>query len=96
METLKAATAQDIFDHLSRIADDRYKPGRNKWEATRSMWTDGLMMCWRAFTPATAQAAHDEKLIRSAYYFYIRQQIPRKAHGENMEPEAELLIEAEV
>ena len=29
-ETLKAAAVQDIFDHLTRIADDRYKPGKQE------------------------------------------------------------------
>ncbi len=35
-ETIKAATNQDIFDHLARIATD-YKPGRKKHEAIKSL-----------------------------------------------------------
>ena len=46
VETLKAAAVQDIFDHLSRIADDRYKPGRKKWEAAKSVC--GRLVRWCA------------------------------------------------
>ena len=97
METLKAAAVQDIFDHLSRIADDQYKPGRTKWEAIQTyvdIWFDDVLN--NVYAGNRRKLLTDEKLIRSAYHFYIRHQIPRKASGENMEPESELLIEAEV
>ncbi len=85
-ETLKAATAQDIFDHLSRIADDRYKPGRKKHEATKRFvdgWFDDVLEA--IYGGNHRKLLNDEKLIRSAYHFYIREQIPRKEGQEEAE-----------
>jgi len=78
-EALKAATVQDIFDHLQRIADDRYKPGRKKWEATRQfvdVWFDDVL--GGVYGGNLRKLLADEKLIRSAFLFYVREQIPRK------------------
>ena len=83
LETLKAAAAQDIFDHLSRIADDRYKPGRKKAEATRQFvdgWFDGVLA--EVYSGNLRKLLNDKKLIRSAYHFYIREQISRKDDKE--------------
>jgi len=83
LETLKAAVAQDIFDHLSRIADDRYKPGRKKAEATRLFvdgWFDGVLA--EVYSGNRRKLLNDEKLIRSAYHFYVREQIPKKDEKE--------------
>jgi hypothetical protein len=91
-ETLKASTAQDIFDHLTRIADERYKPGRKKWEATKSFvdgWFDDVLD--EVYAGNQRKLLNDEKLIRSAYHFYIREQIPRKE--AQAEPAAEALEE---
>lgn len=78
-EALKAAAVQDIFDHLSRIADDRYKPGRKKWEATKEfvdVWFDDVLE--GVYGGNLRKLLADEKLIRSAFLFYVREQIPRK------------------
>lgn len=79
VETLKAASVQDIFDHLSRIADERYKPGRKKWDAVK-LFVDG----WFCDVLAVYGGNHrkllnDEKLLRSAFHFYVREQIIAKA-----------------
>ena len=91
-DTLKAAAAQDIFDHLDRIADDRYKPGRKKQEAVKQFvdgWFDTVLE--KIYGGNERKLLNDEKLIRSAYHFYIRDQIPRKeAEPESEEAEVEL------
>lgn len=79
IETLKAAAVQDIFDHLSRIADDRYKPGRKKWEAVKLFvdgWFDGVL--GGVYGGNYRKLLSDEKLLRSAYHFYVREQIVAK------------------
>ena len=76
---LKAATAQDIFDHLYRIAPDGYKPGRPKQEAVNQFvdgWFDGVLE--GIYGGSIRKLLTDEKLIRSAFLFYVREQIPRK------------------
>lgn len=91
-ETLKAATGQDIFDHLERIAtDERYKPGRKKHEAIKEFvtgWFEGVLQ--GVYGGNVRKLLNDEKLLRSAYHFYIREQIPRKAVEEAPELEAEV------
>ena len=67
------------FDHLQRIADDQYKPGRKKWEATRQfvdVWFDDVL--GGVYGGNLRKLLGDEKLIRSAFLFYVREQIPRK------------------
>ena len=80
IETLKAAAVQDIFDHLSRIADDRYKPGRKKWEAIRQFvdgWFDDVL--GGVYGGNRRKLLNDDKLLRSAFHFYVREQIAAKA-----------------
>lgn len=78
-ETLKAAAAQDIFDHLTRIADDRYKPGRKKWEAVKLFvdgWFDDVQ--GSVYGGNYRKLLNDDKLLRSAFHFYVREQIVAK------------------
>ncbi|HDQ72316.1 MAG TPA: type I-D CRISPR-associated protein Cas10d/Csc3 [Chloroflexi bacterium] len=78
-EALKAAAVQDIFDHLYRIADDRYKPGKTKWEVIKrfvDIWFDDVLE--GVYGGSLRKLLADEKLIRSAFLFYVREQIPRK------------------
>lgn len=86
-EALKAAATQEIFDHLERIADDRYKPGRKKLDATKEFvngWFDDVVE--GVYHGNRRKFLGDEKIIRSAYHFYIRQQIPRKSsEGEELD-----------
>ncbi|MCB0044305.1 MAG: type I-D CRISPR-associated protein Cas10d/Csc3 [Caldilineaceae bacterium] len=96
LETLRAATTQEIFDHLERIADDRYKPGRTKLDATKAyvdVWFDDVL--GRVYHGNRRKFLSDEKLIRSAYHFYIRQQIPRKTdNNEDVDvEESDLIVE---
>jgi CRISPR-associated protein Csc3 len=78
-ETLKAAAAQDIFDHLYRLAPEGRKPGRPKQEAAKAFvdgWFNNVLE--GVYRSNYRKMLGDEKLIRSAYLFYIREQIPRK------------------
>jgi CRISPR-associated protein Csc3 len=91
-EALKAATIQDIFDHLYRIADDRYKPGTKKWEAVKQfvdVWFDDVVE--GVYGGSLRKLLADEKMIRSAFLFYVREQIPSKEKraGASEAPETE-------
>jgi len=91
LDTLKAATAQDIFDHIDRISDEQYKPGRTKLEAIKQ-YVDGWFetVLGQIYGGNTRRFVSDEKLIRSAYHFYIRAQISSKgAAGDGGGDEAE-------
>ncbi|MFZ2360051.1 MAG: type I-D CRISPR-associated protein Cas10d/Csc3 [Anaerolineae bacterium] len=79
VETLKAAAVQDIFDHLTRIADEQYKPGRKKWEAVKQFvdgWFDNVLGGVYGANPR--KLLNDDKLLRSAFHFYVREQIVAK------------------
>jgi len=89
-EALMAAATMDIFDHLSRIADERYKPGRRKWEATKSFveaFFGGVL--GGVYSGNVRKLLADEKLLRSAFLFYVREQIPRRKALQEAEIEQE-------
>ncbi|WP_129674530.1 type I-D CRISPR-associated protein Cas10d/Csc3 [Candidatus Chloroploca sp. Khr17] len=78
-EALKAATVEDIFAYLERVADEHYKPGRTKWEAIKEfvdVFYTGIYA--NVYGNSPARLLSDEKLLRSTYMFYMREQIPRK------------------
>ena len=95
-ETLMAAAAMDIFDHLRRIADERYRPGRKKWEATKA-FVDAFFtgVLDGVYDGNMRKLLADEKLLRSAFLFYVRERIPRKEVPEEVEAELEIETEAE-
>lgn len=83
---LIAAATEDIFDHLSRISEEQYKPGRKKWEASKAFVDtffndvlDGV------YAGNVRKLLADEKLLRSAFLFYVREQIPHKEVSEEEE-----------
>jgi len=89
-DALMAAATMDIFDHLSRIADERYKPGRRKWEAIKAFvdtFFSGVLD--GVYGGNVRKLLADEKLLRSAFLFYVREQIPRKEVPEEAEVELE-------
>lgn len=78
-ETIIAATTQDIFAHLERIAGE-YKPGRTKLDASEQfvrIWYEGILD--GVYNGSRQKLLSDKKLILSAYLFYIQAEIPRKA-----------------
>lgn len=79
MEALRAATIEDIFEHLERIADQKYRPGQKKWQATQSFVNGFFENIYEGvYAGKLHKLLADEKLLRSAYMFYIREQIPGK------------------
>ncbi len=74
---VKAGTKRMIFDHLERIADADYKPGRTKQEKI-SHYVDLF------FNDVLGKAHHGKvnklldraRLLRSAYLFYFSEALP--------------------
>ncbi len=82
-EAIIAATTEDIFDHLQRIADEQYKPGLNKLDAVANwvrQWYE--LVLDGVYNGNVQKLLADEKLLRSAYLFYIQQSIPRKTDND--------------
>ncbi|MCD6302942.1 MAG: hypothetical protein J7M15_05390, partial [Anaerolineae bacterium] len=78
------------------IAEEQYKPGRRKWEATKAFvgaffadLLDGV------YHGNVRRLLADEKLLRSAFLFYVREQIPHKREGESDEDEMETESQAD-
>lgn len=87
-ETLIAATAQDIFAHLERTADDQYKPGRTKYQAVEQyvrLWYGTVLD--KTYGGNVQRLLADEKLLRSAYLFFLQAQIPSRSQ-DTLEEEA--------
>jgi CRISPR-associated protein Csc3 len=79
---LKAVIAEDIFEYLERIADE-YAPGRRKMEAaTAFVETFFAAVYHGSYQGNRTRLLADEKLLRSAFMFYIRQQIPTKKNEQ--------------
>ena len=74
-ETLRAAATQDIHDHLDRLATRAgYKMTKARAEACADFvncWFDDILTVYEGHT---RKLIADEKLLRSAYLFYVRQQ----------------------
>lgn len=82
LDTLRAQLTEDIFRHLEAIASDDYKPGRTKREKTKAfvdLFFDGVL--GQAYRGNVTKLLADSKALRSAYLFYIREQIPVKEKG---------------
>ena len=78
IDLLRAATVEDIFEHMERIAQE-YRPGKTKWEATENFvnrFFDNVFQ--GVYGGKMRKLLADEKLLRSAYLFYVREQIPSK------------------
>lgn len=94
---IRAGTKEMIFDHLERIAQPGYKVGRTKQEKV-SHYVDLF------FDEVLKKAHHNnvnrllgrERLIRSAYLFYLREALPYKvAEGTGSGEETDADEEAE-
>jgi hypothetical protein len=90
LELIRAGTKEMIFDHLERIAESDYKPGRTKQDKVGhfvDLFFDEVLM--KAHQKNVNRLLSRERLIRSAYLFYLREALPRKT-TENMavDPEA--------
>jgi len=86
-ETLKAAAAQDIVLHLERLAERKgYALSHKKREACAAYaggWFEDVLQS--VYGGNVRRLLADEKLLRSAFLFYVRKQIPRKAQEAEAE-----------
>jgi len=78
LDTLRAAAADDIFEYLTRITESQYRPGQKKWEACKAFVDTFFDDVYQGVYRGKRQKLlADEKLLRSAFLFYIREEIPR-------------------
>jgi CRISPR-associated protein Csc3 len=82
-DTMRAALVEDIFRHMEIIAPPGYKPGRQKREKVKAyvdlFFADILGGVYRG---NINRLLNDEKGLRSAYLFYVREEIPMKEREE--------------
>jgi len=79
LEVIKAALVEDIFAHLERIASEQYKPGATKRERIKQFvdqFFTGVLD--KGFKGDINKLLANEKTIRSAYLFYVKEQIGSK------------------
>ena len=83
LEALQAATAQKVFDHISRTAEGPFKPGRTKHEKVSqfvAVFFEDLL--GRTYRGNLARLLSDEKDLKAAFLFYVQAQIPEKQKGD--------------
>jgi hypothetical protein len=79
LELIRAGTKEMIFDYLERIAQTEYKPGRTKQEKVSyyvNLFFDDVLKM--AHHNDANRLLGRERLIRSAYLFYLRESLPQK------------------
>lgn len=80
LELIRAGTKELIFDHLDRIAKTEYKPGRTKRDKVNhyvDLFFDEVL--FKAHHGKVNKLLNRERLIRSAYLFYVREALPVKS-----------------
>lgn len=88
-ETLRAATVTDIYSYLERIREDGMVGAetQRKAKAFVDAFIDGL---WGAqYANNHQRLLNDEKLIRSAFLFHIREIIAQRSAEKNSEAKAQ-------
>ncbi|NJN68128.1 MAG: type I-D CRISPR-associated protein Cas10d/Csc3 [Chloroflexaceae bacterium] len=80
-EVLRAAAAQDLYEHLTRIHDIESKRLHDACVKFVEAFFDGVF--GEVYHGKLSRLLNHEKVLRSAFHFYIRQQIPRKAVTTN-------------
>ncbi len=80
LELIRAGTKEMIFDHLDRIAKTEYKPGRTKRDKVNH-YVDHFFneVLFKAHHGKVNRLLNRERLIRSAYLFYVRDALPVKS-----------------
>ena len=79
-DLVRCASERDFFDHIDRIADAQYKPGRGKQEQIRkyvNFFFDGLLT--KVHGNDVNRLLQRGKLMRSAYLIYFRDALPERA-----------------
>ncbi len=86
-ETLRAAAIQDIYDHLDRLAKRAgYKMTKKRADACADFvncWFNSILV--GVYDGKTRKLIADEKMLRSAFLFYVRQQqaIAKEKRSQN-------------
>jgi len=78
LELIRAGTKEFIFDHLERIAKTDFKPGRTKRDKVNhyvDLFFDEVLS--KAHHGKVNKLLSRERLIRSAYLFYVREALPQ-------------------
>ncbi len=82
-EFLIAVTVQEIFEHLERIQDGDFRIGRGKRHAIEQFVRDWhKLILHQAYRGSVQRMITDQKLLTSAYLFYIQAEIPHKTQDE--------------
>jgi CRISPR-associated protein Csc3 len=88
-EILRAAAKQDIYDHLKRLADrggfKMTKARSDACEAFVDGWFDDILQ--NVYEGQVRKLIADEKLLRSAFYFYARQKQEEKKQSQGQQGE---------
>ncbi|MFN8673088.1 MAG: hypothetical protein U0457_13540 [Candidatus Sericytochromatia bacterium] len=83
IELIRVSTIQKIFDYLDRINDSKYDIGKTKilkiTELVDIFFKDILE---KNYNSKIQLILSDEKNLKAAYLFYIRNCIPNKEKGE--------------
>jgi CRISPR-associated protein Csc3 len=84
IETFRAKINTEIFEYLTRITTDRkYKPGKNKRlqiENFVSLFFDKIF--YKIYRGKLPSLMKDQKVIKGAYLFYLRNQFSQKQEQE--------------
>ena len=80
LAVLKAAAAEDIYAHLNRLAKRKQAFAGQKTREACIAFTEGWFVdvLQGVYGGNARRLMADEKLLRSAFLFYLRNQIPRK------------------
>ncbi|MEA5574894.1 hypothetical protein [Anabaena sp. UHCC 0451] len=87
LETLRAATITEIFTYLERTANPNFRPpGREKREQVE-LFVDLFFnkILYKIYQGKLTRLMIDEKDIKAAYLFYIRNEITPKEEKEESE-----------
>jgi CRISPR-associated protein Csc3 len=87
-ELIRVSAIQEVTDHIERTTEDKYKLGKVKREA-QELATEQIANLFfynlvkDSFGGKVHQAISEEKTIKSAYLFYMRNQISKKEENDD-------------
>jgi hypothetical protein len=95
--TIRAAATQDLYEHIGRIRESAgYKIGAATEQACQEFVQVFFDEVYNdTYQSKLARLLNHEKILRSAFHFYIRQQIPQrqKVDGESAAENNDMPIE---
>lgn len=79
-DTLQAQLVEEVFRHIEAIAPEEYRPGRTKREKVKAFVAQFFAgVLGDVYGGSTPRLLADKRNLRSAYLFYLREQIPVKS-----------------